>query len=77
VYEVADCKPVTVIGDDDPDAVYPPGDDVTVKDVIAAPLFAPAVKETTAAPLLNARAVPTSVADTLVGALGLPAPPNP
>jgi hypothetical protein len=30
VYEVDDCKPVTVKGDDAPDAVNPPGLDVTV-----------------------------------------------
>jgi hypothetical protein len=30
VYAVADCSPVTVIGLDEPDAVYPPGLDVTV-----------------------------------------------
>jgi hypothetical protein len=30
VYEVDDCKPVTVKGDDAPEAVNPPGLDVTV-----------------------------------------------
>jgi hypothetical protein len=30
VYEVDDCKPVTVKGDPAPDAVNPPGLDVTV-----------------------------------------------
>ena len=30
VYEVPDCRPVTVIGEDAPVAVYPPGEDVTV-----------------------------------------------
>jgi hypothetical protein len=30
VYAVADCRPVTDRGDDAPDAVYDPGEDVTV-----------------------------------------------
>jgi hypothetical protein len=30
VYEVDDCKPVTVKGDEAPEAVNPPGDEVTV-----------------------------------------------
>jgi hypothetical protein len=30
VYAVADCRPVTVKGEDAPVAVYPPGEDVTV-----------------------------------------------
>ncbi len=64
-----DCKPVTVTGEDDPVPVYPPGDEVTVNDVAAGDS---AGKEnvTVAAPLLNALPVPTSVADTLVGANG-------
>ncbi len=64
-----DCKPVTVIGEDDPVSVYPPGDEVTVNDVAAGDS---AGKEnvTVAAPLLNALPVPTFVADTLVGANG-------
>jgi hypothetical protein len=57
--------------------VYPPGLEVAVNEVIGAPLSPPEVKDTVAAPLLNARAVPTSVADTLTGAIGLPAPAKP
>ena len=60
---------MTVNGDDAPVAVNPPGEDVAVKDVAAAPEAA-AVKVTVAAPLLYARAVPTSVAVTPVGAFG-------
>jgi hypothetical protein len=30
VYPVADCKPVIEIGEEEPVAVYPPGEDVTV-----------------------------------------------
>ena len=49
VYEVPFVRPVTVIGDDAPDAVNPPGEDVTVYDVIAEPPFdTGAVNETTA-----------------------------
>ena len=70
VYAVLDCKPVTVSGDDDPVAVYDPGEDVAVNDVAVAP--APAVKVTVADPLLNARPDPASVAETLVGVLGAP-----
>jgi hypothetical protein len=71
VYEVDDCKPATVNGDEAPDAVNPPGLDVTVYEVIAdLPLFAGAVNVTVAAPLLKARAVPTSVAVPIVGAAG-------
>ena len=70
VYAVSDCNPSTVIGDDAPVAVKPPGDDVTVKDVAGAP--APSVKVTVAAPLLNARDVPTSVAVPIVGMPGAP-----
>ena len=49
-----DCKPVTVKGEDAPDAVNPPGLDVTVKEVTAKllPLEAGAVNVTVAAPLL-------------------------
>jgi len=50
VYEVADCKPVTVIGDA-PVAVNPPGVDVAVK-VVAVPPVAAAVYATVAEPLL-------------------------
>jgi hypothetical protein len=50
VYAVADCNPVTVSGDDAPEAVYPPGEEVTVNDVAVGPEAA--VKVTVAAPLL-------------------------
>jgi hypothetical protein len=64
---------VTTSGDDAPDAVKLPGDEVTVKDVAGAP-DAAAVNATLAAPLLNAREVPTSVAVTPVGAFGCKKP---
>lgn len=70
VYAVLDCKPSTTIGDDEPVAVYDPGEDVTLKDVAVAP--APAVKGMLAAPLLNARDVPTSVTVPIVGMPGAP-----
>jgi hypothetical protein len=69
VYAVADCNPVTVKGDDAPVTVYPPGLEVAVNDVAAAPVAA-AVKVTVAEPLLYARPVPTLVAVPIVGALG-------
>ena len=47
---------------------------MAVNDVIGAPFDPPDEKETLAAPLLNARPVPVFVADTLIGALGFPAP---
>jgi hypothetical protein len=71
---VLDCSPVTVNGDDAPVAVKFPGDEVTVNDVIGKPLSPPDVNDTIAEPLLNARDVPTSVADTLTGGLGFPEP---
>jgi hypothetical protein len=52
VYEVADCKPVTTNGEDAPLAVNEPGLEVTVKEVIGAPLSPPEEKATEAAPLL-------------------------
>jgi hypothetical protein len=66
---VADCNPSTVIGEDAPVPVYPPGDEVTVNEVAAGDS---AGKEnvTVAAPLLNALPVPTFEADTPVGANG-------
>lgn len=67
-----DCNPVTVIGDDAPDAVYPPGEEVTANEVAGAP--AAALNATDAAPLLKARDVPTSVATTLVGLPGCKKP---
>jgi hypothetical protein len=77
VYEVADCRPVTVIGEDAPLAVYPPGLEVTVKEEIVAPLSPPEVKATEAAPLLKARPEGVFVATTLTGAFGLPIPAKP
>jgi len=70
VYEVDDCKPVTVRGEDAPVAVYPPTLDVTVKEVAAAP--APAVNVTVAEPLLYARPEPAFVAVPIVGTPGAP-----
>ncbi len=64
-----DCKPSTVRGEDEPVAVKLPGLEVAVKDV-AAGEPAGRLKLTVAAPLLNARLVPTSVAVTLSGELG-------
>jgi hypothetical protein len=53
VYEVDDCRPVTVTGDDAPDAVNPPGLEVTVYEVIGNPPSKEgAVNVTDAAPLL-------------------------
>jgi hypothetical protein len=52
VYEVADCKPVTVIGEVALVPVKPPGLEVAVKVVTGAPLSEPAVKATVAEPLL-------------------------
>jgi hypothetical protein len=69
VYEVADCSPSTVRGEDAPVAVKLPGLEVAVKDVAAGEPPGK-LKLTLAAPLLNARLVPTSVADTLTGAEG-------
>lgn len=60
--------PVTVIGEDDPVAVWPLLA-VTVKEV-AAGESAGKENETTAAPLLYALPVPTFEADTLIGANG-------
>jgi hypothetical protein len=71
---VLDCNPVTCTEVEDVVAVYPPGDDKTVYEVIGAPFEEGAVQLTVAAPLLNARPVPTSVAETDVGAFGYPAP---
>ena len=64
VYDVPFVRPVTVIGDDEPEAVIDPGDDVTVYEVIALPPFeAGAVNDTVACPL-------PAEADTDVGAPG-------
>lgn len=70
VYAVLDCRPSTTTGEDTPVAVYPPGDDTTVYPVINPPDVG-AEKDTDAAPLLNARDVPTSVAETFVGEPGI------
>ena len=64
VYAVPLVNPVTVIGDEEPVAVRPPGDEVTVYPVIAdPPVFVGAVKLTVALPLLP-------VAEILVGTPG-------
>jgi hypothetical protein len=62
VYEVLCVSPATVIGDDAPDAVIFPGDEVTVYDVIET--FVGAVKDT------ETELFPVTVADTFVGASG-------
>jgi len=69
VYEVADCKPVTVTGEPAPEPVNDPGVDVAVKEVEVPPV-ADAVNATVAEPLLKALAVPTFVAAPIVGASG-------
>jgi hypothetical protein len=51
VYEVLDARPVTVNGDEAPEAVNPPGDEVAVY-VTVFPPVPPAVNVTVAAPLL-------------------------
>jgi hypothetical protein len=59
VYDVAAVKPLTVIGDELPVPVTPPGLDVTVKPVIAEPpLFAGAEKVTDAEVELRVEALP-------------------
>ena len=64
VYATPFVKPVTVIGEDVPVAVIPPGEAVTVYPVIAdPPVFVGAVKLTVALPLLP-------LAEILVGAPG-------
>jgi hypothetical protein len=69
VYDVPDCNPVTVKGLLAPDAVNPPGLDVTVYEVMGN-LLVGAVNVTVADPLLYARPVPTLVAVPIVGATG-------
>lgn len=69
VYEVALARPVTVNGEDAPDAVKPPGDEVAVYEVGVPPEVA-AVNVTVAEPLLKAREVPTLVAVPMTGASG-------
>jgi hypothetical protein len=68
VYDVADCRPVTVTGEP-PDAVNDPGLEVAVYEEIALPPVAPPVAVIVADPLLNARPVPTFAAVT-TGACG-------
>jgi hypothetical protein len=65
VYEVPLIKPVTVIGDEAPDAVMLLGEDVTVYEVIADPPVAPAVNATEICP-----PTPVSVTAPIVGACG-------
>jgi hypothetical protein len=68
VYDTPDCRPATTIEADAPVPVNPPGDEVTVYEVAA--FLGSGVKVTVAAPLLYALAVPTSTAETAVGAYG-------
>lgn len=58
VYAVPFVRPVTVIGDAVPDAVIPPGDDVTVYPVMADPPFDAGGVKVTVACALPAVAVP-------------------
>ena len=64
VYSVPLVNPVNVSGDSEPDAVTPPGDDVTVYEVIAEPPVAGAVQLTVACSFPR-------VAETDVGASGV------
>jgi hypothetical protein len=75
VYATSDCSPVTVIGELEPVPVNPPGELVTVYEVIGN-LLVGAVKVTVAAPLLYARPVPTLVAVPIVGAAATPLAPD-
>ena len=59
VYAVPLVRPVTVIGEEEPVAVRPPGEEVTVYPVIAdPPVFVGAVKLTVALPLLPLAEIP-------------------
>ena len=60
----------TTIGEEDPDAEYPPAVDVAVKDEASPPSDA-GVNVTETAPLLYARDVPTSVAVPIVADKGI------
>jgi hypothetical protein len=72
VYDVAAVNPVTVIGDEAPLAVTPPGLDVTVKLVIAEPpLLAGALNDTSSVVSVALPAL------TPVGGSGLVAPAPP
>jgi hypothetical protein len=60
-------RPDTVIGEDAPVAVRPPGEEVTVYPVIAdPPVFVGAEKLTDALPLLAVAAIPVGVPGTVV-----------
>ena len=60
-------KPVTVIGEDAPLTVRPPGEEVTVYPVIEdPPVFVGAEKLTEALPLLAVAAIPVGVPGTVV-----------
>jgi hypothetical protein len=60
-------RPDTVIGEDAPLTVRPPGEEVTVYPVIAdPPVFAGAEKLTVALPLLAVAAIPVGVPGTVV-----------
>ena len=63
-------KPVTVIGDEGPVAVRPPGEEVTVYPVIAdPPVFVGAVKLTVALPLLTVALIPVGVPGAVAAGL--------
>jgi hypothetical protein len=64
VYAVPSVKPLTVIGEDEPVPVKPPGDEVTVYPVIAPPPVLTGAVKVTVADEEPAEAVP------IVGALG-------
>ena len=83
VYDDAGLNPVTRIGDDDPVAVIPPGVDVTVYPVTAAPLFTDGSVNATVAvvapvfvavPIVGAPGAAASVVMLLLAAELIPAP---
>ena len=70
VYAVPLVRPVTVIGEDAPVAVRPPGEAVTVYPVIAdPPVFVGAVKLTVALPLLTVAEIPVGVPGALAASV--------
>ena len=70
VYAVPLVSPVTVIGDDAPVAVRPPGEEVTVYPVIAdPPVFVGAVKLTVALPLLTVALIPVGAPGALAASV--------
>ena len=63
-------RPVTVIGEDVPVAVMPPGEEVTVYPVIAdPPVFVGAVKLTVALPLLPLAEIPVGAPGALAASV--------